>query len=219
MSCLLTAGPATCAATSTVVERGLFNPFTLGGTIVVDNVVASVHSDWFLDPLYDWLHIPHLLPATYQVRSWPARAQACDPLLAFLMHTLQCLHCTTGCTSPTSCPSPIRHTSVLPGCTDGYRNWTASRMRACLGSLLLRPCAWLSTCTCAHAYQAACILCIAQHAPASTAGALTCRAVHRQFWLPLVSCTRSSATLRTASCTNSWMPNSTLLSLARSMAP
>ena len=53
--------------TSTVWQLGLYTPFTFGGTIVVDDVVASVHSDWFLDPLFDWLNITHLLPATYQV--------------------------------------------------------------------------------------------------------------------------------------------------------
>ncbi len=33
------------------VQTGLFNPLTLGGTIVVDGVAASAHSDWFLDGL------------------------------------------------------------------------------------------------------------------------------------------------------------------------
>jgi hypothetical protein len=33
----------------TKVAVGAFNPLTLGGTIVVDGVVASAHSDWFLD--------------------------------------------------------------------------------------------------------------------------------------------------------------------------
>ena len=33
------------------VRAGLYNPLTLGGTIVVDGVAASAHSDWFLDGL------------------------------------------------------------------------------------------------------------------------------------------------------------------------
>lgn len=51
------------------LKSGAFNPFTKGGNIVVDGVLASCHSDWFLD---DFLqrHAPahtHLLPALYQV--------------------------------------------------------------------------------------------------------------------------------------------------------
>ena len=34
-----------------VVRTGLYNPLTLGGTILVDGVAASAHSDWFLDGL------------------------------------------------------------------------------------------------------------------------------------------------------------------------
>ena len=33
------------------VRTGLYNPLTLGGTILVDGVAASAHSDWFLDGL------------------------------------------------------------------------------------------------------------------------------------------------------------------------
>ena len=35
----------------TKVAVGAYNPLTLGGTIVVDGVIASAHSDWFLDGL------------------------------------------------------------------------------------------------------------------------------------------------------------------------
>jgi hypothetical protein len=36
-------------AAQTKVAVGAFNPLTMSGTIVVDGVVASAHSDWFLD--------------------------------------------------------------------------------------------------------------------------------------------------------------------------
>ena len=41
--------PSTVAAVKQTVATGAFNPLTLSGTIVVDGVVASAHSDWFLD--------------------------------------------------------------------------------------------------------------------------------------------------------------------------
>lgn len=53
--------------------QGLYNPFTLEGTIIVDDVVASVHSEWFLDGLFDSLDITHLLPYAYQVILGPIR--------------------------------------------------------------------------------------------------------------------------------------------------
>jgi hypothetical protein len=39
------------ATTATEMAVGAFNPLTMNGTIVVDGVVASAHSDWFLDGL------------------------------------------------------------------------------------------------------------------------------------------------------------------------
>jgi hypothetical protein len=44
-----------------VTDRGLYAPLTWGGRIVVNNVVASAHSDWFLDgwvsvDLQDWIY-------------------------------------------------------------------------------------------------------------------------------------------------------------------
>jgi hypothetical protein len=41
--------PTTVIAVTATVATGAFNPLTLSGTIVVDGVVASAHSDWFLD--------------------------------------------------------------------------------------------------------------------------------------------------------------------------
>lgn len=50
--------------------RGLFNPYTLGGTIVVDGVLASAHSSSFLDGLFAGLGLD--IPTAYQVISdWP----------------------------------------------------------------------------------------------------------------------------------------------------
>jgi desert hedgehog protein len=41
--------PDEVAAVRTTVAVGAYNPLTMNGTIVVDGVVASAHSDWFLD--------------------------------------------------------------------------------------------------------------------------------------------------------------------------
>lgn len=57
-------------------EQGLFNPLTLGGSILVNDVAASVHSEWFLDDLFDSLKLTALLPAAYQV-STPAHGLLC----------------------------------------------------------------------------------------------------------------------------------------------
>lgn len=50
-----------------VTEMGLWAPLTGSGTILVDGVAASVHSDWYLDPIFDAIGRPDLLPAIYQV--------------------------------------------------------------------------------------------------------------------------------------------------------
>ena len=41
--------PTTVTGITATLGTGAFNPLTLSGTIVVDGVVASAHSDWFLD--------------------------------------------------------------------------------------------------------------------------------------------------------------------------
>jgi desert hedgehog protein len=42
---------------SIVSDVGLFNPYTLSGTIVVDGVVASCHSSWVFDTLFELLNV------------------------------------------------------------------------------------------------------------------------------------------------------------------
>jgi hypothetical protein len=56
-----------------VVKQGVYNPFTLGGTIIVNGVVASSHSDWFLDSVFEAMGVTHWLPAAYQLILLPAR--------------------------------------------------------------------------------------------------------------------------------------------------
>jgi len=52
---------------------GLFNPYTLGAsTIVVDGVLASVHSDWFLDAIAPSF-MTRYIPAIYDVCLSPGR--------------------------------------------------------------------------------------------------------------------------------------------------
>ena len=64
-SMTVTAGGEQSAVTSTkmITATGLYNPLTLSGTIVVNGVAASAHSEWFLDGLVptSWL------PIVYQV--------------------------------------------------------------------------------------------------------------------------------------------------------
>lgn len=53
------------------LKQGLYNPYTKSGTIVVNGVVASVHSQWFADALFDHFGITEWLPAFYQVALTP----------------------------------------------------------------------------------------------------------------------------------------------------
>jgi hypothetical protein len=55
--------------TNEMVElTGAFNPYTKSGNIIVDNVVASAHSNWFLDDSFQSLPTgsEHYLPTIYQ---------------------------------------------------------------------------------------------------------------------------------------------------------
>lgn len=61
---------AKVTGTATLVATGAFNPLTLGGTIVVDGVAASAHSDWFLD---GWVSAATQATA-YQALFAPVRA-------------------------------------------------------------------------------------------------------------------------------------------------
>ncbi|KAJ7545086.1 hypothetical protein O6H91_09G106900 [Diphasiastrum complanatum] len=54
-------------------KTGLYNPFTLSGNVLVGDVVASTHSDWFLDDLFDSIGITHWLPIAYQMVLFPIR--------------------------------------------------------------------------------------------------------------------------------------------------
>jgi len=56
-----------------VAKYGIFNPFTLSGDIVVNGVVASSHSSWFLDVLAAKASLTWLVPSVYQLILAPAR--------------------------------------------------------------------------------------------------------------------------------------------------
>ena len=63
----------------TEVARGLYNPFVHGADLIVDGVVASPHSDWFLDSVAPKA-MRHMLPAIYKVGMgwWLWRVAAWD---------------------------------------------------------------------------------------------------------------------------------------------
>jgi hypothetical protein len=57
---------------STVMDRGLFNPYTMHGSILVDGVLASCHSSFALDGLFSLLGVP--IAHGYQLVFAPIRA-------------------------------------------------------------------------------------------------------------------------------------------------
>ena len=67
---------AQVVAKSLVPRLGLYNPFTLSGNIVVNGVLASAHSSWFLDGVLASEKLRHLrpvLPSVYQTILLPGR--------------------------------------------------------------------------------------------------------------------------------------------------
>ncbi|EFJ07235.1 hypothetical protein SELMODRAFT_429983 [Selaginella moellendorffii] len=57
-----------------VEKLGLYNPFTLSGNIMVNNVEAPSHSEWFLDSLFDAIGATEYLPYAYHAMLAPLRA-------------------------------------------------------------------------------------------------------------------------------------------------
>lgn len=58
---------------ASIFKQGLFNPLTMSGNILVNNVHVSVHSDWFLDSALDAVGLTHWLADVYQVILLPIR--------------------------------------------------------------------------------------------------------------------------------------------------
>ncbi|KAF6250437.1 hypothetical protein COO60DRAFT_1465450 [Scenedesmus sp. NREL 46B-D3] len=64
----------TVCSSQRVPLDGLYNPYSLSGTILVNGVVASSHSYWFADAAFDALGLPAAwLPGLYQAVLAPAR--------------------------------------------------------------------------------------------------------------------------------------------------
>lgn len=58
---------------SVEMRVGLYNPFTLSGDLVVNGVLASAHSDWFLDRVMPQSYVSQI-PSIYQTIMSPMRA-------------------------------------------------------------------------------------------------------------------------------------------------
>lgn len=56
-----------------VTQRGLFNPYLLSGTILVNSVLVSCHSDWILDTILDLFGLTSHIPNVYQALLAPLR--------------------------------------------------------------------------------------------------------------------------------------------------
>lgn len=68
-------GEVSCEAVTHVSREkawGAFNPYTLGGTLLANGVVASAHSDWLLDDICPKRFLGKL-PAIYQAAFLPGR--------------------------------------------------------------------------------------------------------------------------------------------------
>jgi hypothetical protein len=104
-----------------VVDRGLWNPYTLGGTIVVDGIEASVHSAVKLNGVLALLGVP--APATgYQLALAPVRAA----------YTL------LG-PGPARAAEHVFGVLVLAGRLPALSSWLAAAGAALLGARLLSP--------------------------------------------------------------------------------
>lgn len=57
---------------SSVAKKGLFNPYTVSGKIIVNDVLASAHSEWILDNYVPEALVRHL-PAIYNALFIPMR--------------------------------------------------------------------------------------------------------------------------------------------------
>lgn len=57
-----------------VTKRGLFNPYTMTGMIIVNNVSVSTNSEWILDAIFDKFDLTKWLPDMYQILLYPLRA-------------------------------------------------------------------------------------------------------------------------------------------------
>lgn len=73
----------TVMETAMVSKQGLWAPYTSYGTIVVNGVVASVHSEWILDGFLELIGRPDLLPLLYQVQH---QSSSLRPLTASDIH-------------------------------------------------------------------------------------------------------------------------------------
>jgi len=77
-SCVLSSGSNSLKQSKIIshdirISKGLYNPFTKHGNIVVDGILASSHSEWFLDDLATKFGGVSFLPSIYQVVMAPAR--------------------------------------------------------------------------------------------------------------------------------------------------
>jgi len=61
------------ASVTFTTKTGVYNPFTMDGSIVVNGIVASSHSDWFLDGIAQAMGVTSMLPSIYQATLLPAR--------------------------------------------------------------------------------------------------------------------------------------------------
>ncbi len=66
------AGLSAVSNVTRVLKQGLFNPYTLNGRIVVEGVVASSHSGWFLEDVVPSKY-SHYIPTVYDFLLSPVR--------------------------------------------------------------------------------------------------------------------------------------------------